>query len=236
MSVSPLLVIHGCAGGVALLAGTAAAAVRKGSRTHAWTGNVFTVSMLGLAASGVWLALLKSQMGNVFGGLLTLYLVATAWTAARSANGRSGMFDWVAMALGLSAGVAISWYGVLVAMGKLNTGVPAGMDFFLGGVLLVAVAGDARMLRRGSITGRARITRHLWRMCFALFEASGSFFLGRQRLFPAAIQRSGVLIALTVLPLLLLVFWVVRVRMARVWREGFAWRRTDARAMSTGPL
>ena len=219
MRVSPLLIVHGCAGGVALLAGTVAVAVRKGSKLHANSGNVFTASMLGLAATGVWLALLKSQMGNLFGGLLTLYLVATAWTAARSANGRSGLFDWVAMTLGFIVGVAISWYGVLVAIGKLaSQGVPAGMDFFLGGVLLLAVAGDARMLRRGGISGRARIVRHLWRMCFALFEASGSFFLGRQRLFPAAVQQSGVLIVLTVLPLLLLVFWVLRVRLAHGWR------------------
>ena len=215
MLVAPLLVLHGSAGGIALLTGTAAVIVRKGGRPHAWTGNVFTVSMLGLAATGVWIALSKSQMGNVFGGLLTLYMVATAWTAARSANGRSGAFDWFAMIFGLAAGGAISWYGVLVATGKLETGVPAGMDFFLGGVLLLAVAGDARMLLRGGISGRPRIVRHLWRMCFALFEASGSFFLGRQRLFPAFIQRSGILIALTVLPLLLLVFWVVRVRRAR---------------------
>ena len=212
MRVSPLLVLHGCAGGVALLAGTAAVVVRKGGRIHAWSGNVFTASMLGLAASGVCLALLKSQMGNVFGGLLTLYLVATAWTAARSANGRSGVFDWAASAFGLAVGVAIIWYGVLVETGRIVTDVPAGMDFFLGGVLLLAVAGDARMLWRDGVTGRARIVRHLWRMCFALFEASGSFFLGRQRLFPVAMQRSGILIALTILPLLLLVFWVVRLR------------------------
>lgn len=218
MPVSPLLILHGSAGGVALLSGTAAIIVRKGSPRHFQTGNVFTASMLLLASTGVCLALLRSQMGNVFGGLLTLYLVATAWTAARSPNGRTGIFDWIAATFGLVTGLAITWYGVRVAMGKLDTGVPAGMDFFLGAVLLLAVAGDARMLYRGGITGRPRIVRHLWRMCFALFEASGSFFLGRQRLFSAAIQHSGILIALTILPLLLLIFWVIRVKRSRTWQ------------------
>lgn len=225
MLVSPLLVIHASAGAVALLSGTAAIIMSKGTRAHARTGLTFTASMLLLGATGVWLAVLRAEIGNIFGGLVTLYIVATAWTAARSPNGRSGAFDWLAAALGLATGLAILRYGVQVAMGRPGAGVPAGMDFFLGGVMLLAVAGDARMISRGGITGRPRIVRHLWRMCFALFEASGSFFMGRQRLFPVAIQRSGLLIALTVLPLLLLVFWVLRVRFARAWRDGLSFRR-----------
>ncbi len=225
MPVSSLLVVHGTAGAVALLAGTVAAAVRKGGRLHARAGNMFTVAMLGLAGSGVWLALRKAETGNLVGGLLTLYMVATAWTAGRSANGRAGAGRWgvldgVAMVFALAVAGAILWYGVLVSLGRPGGGVPAGMDFFLGGVLLLAAAGDARMLWRGGIHGRARIARHLWRMCFALFEASGSFFMGRQRFFPVAVQRSGVLLALTVLPLGVLLFWMVRVR--RGWPKGSA--------------
>ncbi len=218
MHASLLLIFHGTAGGIALLAGTAAMALRKGGRRHAWTGKVFTASMLALGVSGIVLAAFRSQPGNLFGGLLTVYMTLTAWTAARSANGRSGALDWAAMMLGLGTGIAVSWYGCLVVRGLNGHGVPAGMDFFLGAVVLLAVAGDARMLSRGGITGRKRIIRHLWRMCFALFEASGSFFMGRQNLFPAWIQHSGVLIFLTLLPLLLLVFWVVRVRSLRGWR------------------
>ncbi len=221
MQIPLLLIFHGSAGGIALLAGTAAVVVRKGSRAHALTGNVFTAGMLALGASGAILALLRSQRGNLIGGLLTLYLVTTAWTAGRSKNGRTGALDWIAMIFGLLVGSAIAGYGVIVALGRVSTDVPAGMDFFLAAVVLLAVAGDARMLYRGGITGRPRIVRHLWRMCFALFEASGSFFLGRAHLFPAAIQRSGLLIFPTVLPLLLLVFWVLRVRKKRPGSEPF---------------
>ena len=213
-----LLILHGTAGGVTLLAGTAAMIVRKGAKRHSSTGNVFAASMIVLGTSGVILAAIKSQSGNVLGGLLTVYMVYTAWSAARSANGRNGVLDWIAAALGLGTGIAITWYGVLVARGLLGTGVPAGMDFFLGSVVLLAVAGDAHMLLAGGITGRKRIVRHLWRMCFALFEASGSFFMGRQRLFPEWVQHSGLLILLTILPLLLIIFWVVRVRNPGAWR------------------
>jgi hypothetical protein len=34
------------------------------------------------------------------------------------------------------------------------------------------------MLARGGVLGAKRIARHLWRMCFGLFIAAGSFFLG----------------------------------------------------------
>jgi hypothetical protein len=40
------------------------------------------------------------------------------------------------------------------------------------------------MLASGRISDRQRITRHLWRMCFGLFIATGSFFLGQQAVFP----------------------------------------------------
>jgi hypothetical protein len=73
------------------------------------------------------------------------------------------------------------------------------------------MVGDVRQILRGEISGAHRLARHLWRMCFALFIASASIFLSRQRLFPVLLQRTGVLIFLSVLPLLLMIFWLVRV-------------------------
>jgi hypothetical protein len=40
--------------------------------------------MLGLSASGAYLAFMKSQPGNVLGGTLTFYLVATANSASNN--------------------------------------------------------------------------------------------------------------------------------------------------------
>jgi hypothetical protein len=62
----------------------------------------------------------------------------------------------------------------------LMSGVPAAMSFFLGSVVLLAAAGDVRMLARGGVTEARRIGRHAWRMSFGLFIATGSFFLGQQ--------------------------------------------------------
>lgn len=70
------------------------------------------------------------------------------------------------------------------------------------------------MLRRG-VSGRQRVARHLWRMCFALFVASASKFLARAHLSPVFLQKTGVLFGLSFLPLGLLIFWMFRVRFAK---------------------
>jgi len=64
--------------------------------------------MLILAATGTFIAYTKSQPGNILGGLLTLYMIATAWMAARRRNVQTGIFDWVALAKQLGAFFPIS--------------------------------------------------------------------------------------------------------------------------------
>ncbi len=219
MQFSPILALHICAGTVGLLSGTIAISVRKGSRNHVVAGIVFSVSMLILAATGAYIAYTKSQPGNILGGLLTLYMIATAWMAARRRDVRTGIFDLVALLVALTVGTACITYGFKAAHGQTHDGVPAGMDFFLGFVILLAAGGDIRMLVRGGISGAQRIARHLWRMCFGLFVASGSFFLGRQRIFPEFVRKSNILIFLTILPLVLLIFWLIRVRFTNLYKE-----------------
>jgi hypothetical protein len=68
------------------------------------------------------------------------------------------------------------------------------------------------MLLRRSISATQRLARHLWRMCFALFVAAASIFLARQQVFPALFRKTGVLFFLSFLPLMLLIFWLIRVR------------------------
>ena len=78
MTYTPMLVVHIAGGMIAVLAGSMALVVRKGSRLHRRSGDVFAISMLFMAAAGAYIALRKSQSFNVFAGTLTFYLVATA--------------------------------------------------------------------------------------------------------------------------------------------------------------
>ncbi len=228
MRSSPILLFHICCGTLGILSGAVAVIFRKGSRRHGLAGNVFVISMLSLASSGLYMALVKSQPGNVFGGALTLYLVATAWMTARRRDVGPGIFDWGALLVALAIGTAAVTCGFEAVNSPtgLKYGFPAGPYFFLGCIALLGTIGDVRLLVRGGVFGANRIARHIWRMCFALFIASASVFLARQQLFPALLQKTGVLILLSFLPLLLMIFWLFRVRFTDLYKEK-AIRRTD---------
>jgi len=227
MSYSPILMAHICAGTAGLLSGTAAMSFRKGSPRHVLAGKIFVVSMLTMAVGAVYLAVVRHQPNNIGGGILTFYLIGTAWLTARRRDGETSRSDWVVFVVPLALGV-LTWINALKVVrsgASSQDGVPVGMSFFMGSVMLLAAAGDARMLVRGGVFGAKRIARHLWRMCFGLFIASGSFFLGPsnrplrllssvglgQHLSPALFS-TNLYLALTILPLILLVFWLIRVR------------------------
>ena len=233
MAYSPLLLVHMAGGVVGMLSGAAALIFRKGSPRHVLAGKVFVASMLVMAAGAVYLAVVKHQTNNIGGGLLTFYLILTAWLTARRRDGQTSRYDWLAMLVPLTLGVLTWMNGIrLVRMGASSEdGVPVGMSFFMGTVMLLAAAGDVRMLLRGGVAGAQRIVRHLWRMCFGLFIAAGSFFMGPNnrplRLLsaigvgqhlPAAIFSMALYLVLTVLPLILLVFWVFRVWLSKAYR------------------
>jgi hypothetical protein len=204
-----------------MLSGFVAAFLRKGSRRHGRAGNVFVVSMMILSLSGVYLALMKSQPGNVLGGTLTFYLVGTAWMTARRHEEKTSRLDWGALLLvGALAAVEVV-LGLEAAMSPtgMKYNYPPGPYFFLGSIAVLATVGDIRMLLRGEISGTQRIARHLWRMCFALFIAAGSIFLARQQVFPEILRKTGVLLFLSFLPLILMIFWMVRIRFKNAYKR-----------------
>jgi hypothetical protein len=234
MHYSPTLIAHICGGSVGLLSGTVALCVRKGSIRHALAGKVFVVSMLTMAVFAVYLAIKKHDPNNVGGGILTFYLLVTAWLTARRRDGKTNRFDWVLLLIPLALGIFTWMNGIRIVRSGAPSpdGVPVGMSFFMGSVMLLAGAGDVRMLLRGRILGSARIARHLWRMCFGLFIAAGSFFMGpsnrplrllssvgvAQHLSPALFNMTLYLI-LTVFPLIMMIFWLIRVRFKNAYRD-----------------
>jgi hypothetical protein len=227
MSYSPIMLVHICAGTLGLLSGTAAIVFRKGSSRHVLAGKVFVASMLSMGTVAVYLAITRHQPNNIGGGILTVYLIGTAWLTARRRDGETSRFDWIVLLIPLALGVLTWMIGIKIVRSGASSqdGVPVGMTFFMGSVMLLAAAGDVRMLVRGGVFGAKRIARHLWRMCFGLFIAAGSFFLGPsnrplrllstvglgQHLSPALFS-TGLYLILTLLPLMLLIFWLVRVR------------------------
>jgi len=234
MAYSPVLVLHIAAGVLALPSGAAAMVFRKGSPRHVLAGKAFVAAMLTMAVAATYLAIVKHQPSNIAAGLLTFYLVGTAWLTARRKDGETHRYDWAVLLIPLVLGILTWMTGIQILRSGATSqdGVPVGMTFFMGTVILLAAAGDVRMLVRGGVAGATRIARHLWRMCFGLFIAAGSFFLGGNnrplrllrtvgigRHLPAAIFNVFLYIILSLLPLVLLIFWLLRVRFSAAYKH-----------------
>src|SRR5713101_7024206 len=105
MSYSPILIVHICAGSLGLLSGTAAMFFLNCSPRHVLAGKVFVASMLTMGAFAAYLAITRHQPNNIGGGILTVYLIGTAWLTARRKDGETSRWDWVWLLIPLANGI-----------------------------------------------------------------------------------------------------------------------------------
>jgi uncharacterized membrane protein len=218
-----LLPVHIVAGLTSIVSGYVAIFALKGATLHRRSGIIFVYAMLVLSASGATIGMLKSQRLNAVQGLLTFYLVATALLTVRRRAEASRWIDIGAMIAGLALAlyeIGLGFEGLNAVKGTVD-GIPFPLIFIFASVATLAVLGDLRMVMAGGIQGSRRIARHLWRMCYALFVASGSFFLGQAQVFPKPIRIFPLLAIPAFLPLILLAYWMVKVLFTKWYRRRF---------------
>ena len=211
-----ILFLHIAGGAVALVSGGVALFTRKGSRTHTLAGLVFCVSMAIMASIGAAVSpfLPIPQRANVIAGILTLYLVWTGWVAVRSTHvvaGRSEMMGLVVAMTSVATGLLWAVQASYSPTGTLDATPPQAFYVFII-IGTFAAIGDLRLIIKGRISGAPRLSRHLWRMCVALFIASGSFFLGQQRVMPVWMRGSPLLLVPTFAPFVVMAYWLIRIR------------------------
>jgi uncharacterized membrane protein len=228
MSVLP---IHIVAGLTAIISGFIAVFALKGAGLHRRTGTIFVYAMLILAFTGATMAFIKHQTGNVIGASIAFYLVTTGLLTVRPRDKTVRSLDVAALLIGTALGIIcfkVAIDGVNSPSGTVG-GIPPGMIFFFGTAALLGAAGDMRVLLTGPLHGTHRIARHLWRMCFALFVASGSFFLGQAKVFPKPMRIYPLLAIPALLPLVLLIYWLARVLFTKWYRRrAESFRRSPA--------
>jgi hypothetical protein len=211
-------VVHIGCGTVGLVSGTVAALAQKGKRLHRAAGTAFFVSMLVMATFAAWLAIvIPGQMSNLLGAILTFYLVATGWLTVRRKERTVGRAENLALAASLCTCVGLGGLSIAAAAGAVP-GVQGQLLFatyMVTAIAAVAAIGDARLVVQGGIAGTARVARHLWRMLTALFLSFGSGFgNGLAPLLPGPFHGPPPLfLAPMLLPLGLLIFWMIRVRL-----------------------
>jgi hypothetical protein len=211
------LVLHIVAGGLGLLAGYTALYASKGATLHRRSGMVFVSSMLAMAVFGMVISAGRGVAPaiNLPAGLLTAYLVVTGLTALQVPTASSRPFHRAGMLL--AAALALACF-VVAANAIADGGRRAGLAYPLvmfGLVALLGSNGDRRMLRAGGLRGGPRLARHLWRMCFALFIAALSFFVGQAAVIPEPLRIRPLLALPVVAVLLTMFYWLWRVRAKR---------------------
>jgi len=217
-----LLPVHIVAGGLAIILGGVALAVSKGGAVHRRSGLLFVYAMLTMGISGSILALRQSLTNmNVLGGFMTAYFVITALTAVRPASAWTQRLNWGALAVAIPLSLFEIGLGIKALAspdGTIN-GVPFFMLFFLATVTTLAAAGDIRMMGSGALRAGPRLKRHLWRMCFALFIAAGSFFSVRDRvakILPGPFTTPAMRGLPVALVFAAMFYWLWRIRAGRM--------------------
>nr|WP_281721923.1 hypothetical protein [Nitrosomonas nitrosa] len=211
--MAPEAMLHAAAGVTGMLSGATALSVVKGSPLHKRAGTVFVIAMGATAASGAYLGVITQEFGNIIAGVLTLYVLITAWMTVRRPEGEVGKFEIGAFAFA-TIGALVATYGAAVALQDpeaLLGGIPA----IVFAVVITLMAGaDLSVLIRGGLRGRQRVARHLWRMMLGFAAAVGSFFPGQLPIFPEWIQEVRPIIVLFI-PFFgvigLMLFWLAYV-------------------------
>ncbi len=213
-----LLPIHIVAGLVSIAAGAVALYAIKGSALHRKSGTVFVVAMLTMAPTGAVIAIANLDPGTALGGALVSYVVCTGLLTIKRtvAESRRWLAGLMLMALAISV--------IELALGAIASRspghrlgfYPAGFYYTFSIVALLCACGDARTLWLGRLDGIQRLARHIWRMSFAMWFASASFFLGQAKVFPEPLRHMiGVRAIPVVLVLVVMFYWLARVRLKR---------------------
>ena len=215
---STLLFAHIFTAGTALAAGFLALYAEKGKWIHRRSGRVFAYAMMLMTVSAAVMALTyRPNRVNVVAATVTFYLVATGLLAVIRRAEDARPWHLALSALGLLATLR-AWYLGFLALDLPNhvlDQIPAVGIFMFATIGTLGLAGDARLLHAGMLEGTARLRRHLWRMTYAMWIATSSFFFGQARHLPDWMRSTDLNDYIVLAVLATLVYWLVKLRPRR---------------------
>lgn len=94
-----VLVLHIVAGYIALTAGLFSMAAAKGRTLHRRAGRLFFISMLGVTASSIFLAVAKSNDFLLFVGIFVFFQNYSGWKVLRNKAQHPDWADWAVLAV-----------------------------------------------------------------------------------------------------------------------------------------
>jgi hypothetical protein len=176
---------------------------------------MFVQTMAVMTITGAILATLEAKFSTAMGGLMTLYFVITGVRTLRRGGARFERADLLATLFGLTLAVVTVTLGFAALASPIGRfqGNPPSMYFVFATFVTLAILGDLRVMFGPARPAARRMARHVWRMSFAMFVATGSFFLAKAKTFPQPIRIMPVLWLLALAPLLVMFYWLIRLRL-----------------------
>ena len=177
--IQTTLFLHILAGVAALAAAGVAVGSAKGSLLHRRAGNIYTLAMLIVGLSALLLAVADPNSFLFAVGIFSLYLVFTGWRAAMVRDGQPRWPDYAGGTVMIAVGLFMMGYGLGGIAG--GAGAQAAVLLAFGSIGLTMALADWRDWRRGPVTGKERIARHLGRMLggtIATITAAGVVNMG----------------------------------------------------------
>lgn len=211
-----VLAIHIIGGLIAIGGGFAALAFRKGSVAHRNAGVTCFWGMMIMAVGAAWLGYTRSELNDIVAAVTIAYLVTTArWAIQGEAiRGRFLEAGAFVVAIGITVANVVFALRAADAGGKLY-GHPAMLYWISAAVTAFTASLDLNFVVRGGLSWRHRLVRHLWRMCFALWIAVASFFLGQMKVFPDVFRNFYLLATPVLVVFLAMIYWLVRMLVLR---------------------
>lgn len=157
-----ILGLHVAGGVTALVAAGAALATAKGSAWHRRAGLVYVAAMATVTLTTFALVVLRPNLFLFVICVFSFYLVFTGWRAGAMRDGTPRLPD--RFAGGAMALTGAAMLGIGAARLFTTGGAQPVILLVFGSIGLALALSDWRDWRRGPITGKARIARHLTRM------------------------------------------------------------------------
>ena len=203
-----ILTVHIAGGLFALVFGYIALYASKGGAVHRKSGMGLVIAMITMSLTGALIAAFKPDRGSMIAGALTFYFVITGLLTVKRVP-RARQIEIAAMCFALAFGAFAIWAGTWLA----RRGRPEAAPMFLFSAMsILAAFGDWKMLRSGELTGKPRLKRHLWRLCFAMWIAAASFFWGPPNRVPEIIRIPALLPIPVLTPIVAMFYWMWRLR------------------------
>lgn len=204
---------HFLAGCISLAGLCVAFAAPKGALLHRAGGLIFVITMLALTSTGLWMSISREILFTVFLSLISFHCILSGWAAAGN-NKLAHIITRGSWASSSLIAIGAIWGGQIAraAPGKQLNDLPVGAFYFVAALSTLIFLQDLTYLLFHSNSQNKRITRHVWRMGFSAFLATGIFFFGNNHVLPDFLRAPIILATPVILVVILTVFHAFRTR------------------------